>query len=75
MRSSAGSSVSDEIMANPTPTAESGPSPAVELTSASVTTSSAAMTVPADAMIAGAAPVSALRIASWVLCVRRSSSR
>ena len=50
-------------MASPTPTADNGPSPAVELTSASVTTSSAATTVPPDATIAGAAPASARRIA------------
>ena len=52
--------MSIEIIASAMPTAPTGPSPAVELTSASDSVSSAAITVRPDAMIAGPALRSAI---------------
>ena len=73
--SAAGSIVSMKIIARPTPSAPIGPSPAVELTSARISTSSAAITVRPEARIAGPAVPSAIRIASCLSSWRRSSSR
>ena len=73
--SSAGSTVSIEIIASATPIAPTGPSPAVELTSAMVSVSSAAITVRPEARIAGPALRSAIAIASCLSSCLRSSSR
>ena len=59
--SSAGSSVSIETIATPTPSAPIGPRPAVPLTLASDSDSSASMTVTPEAKIAGPARRSAMR--------------
>ena len=63
--SSAGSTVSIEIIASPTPIAPTGPRPAVELTSAMLSVSSAAITVSPEARIAG--PRCAARSRRFVL--------
>ena len=73
--SAAGSIVSMKSIARPTPIAPTGPSPAVEFTSASSSTSSAAITVRPEARIAGPAVRSAIAIASCLSSCRRSSSR
>ncbi len=73
--SSAGSMVSIEIIAIPTPMAPIGPRPAVPLTSASESVSSARITVSPEARIAGPAVPSATFIASCLSSCRRSSSR
>ena len=73
--SSAGRTVSIDSIASTTPTAPTGPRPAVELTSASDRHSSAAITVPPDAMIAGPALFIAIATASCLSSWRRSSSR
>ena len=73
--SSAGSMVSIEIIAIPTPMAPIGPSPAVPLTSARLSVSSATITVSPEARIAGPAVCSATRIASCLSSWRRNSSR
>ena len=71
----AGSRVSIESAAQAIPIAAIGPSPAVPLTLAIVRQSSAAITVAAEAKIAGPADTSAVRIASWRSVSRCSSSR
>ena len=73
--SSAGSMVSIEIIASPTPIAPIGPRPAVPLTSARLSVSSATITVRPEARIAGPAVWSATRIASCLSSWRRNSSR
>ncbi len=73
--SAAGSTVSIEIIASATPIAPTGPSPAVEFTSARLSVSSAAITVRPEARIAGPAPRSAFAIASCSSSCLRSSSR
>ena len=72
---SAGRMVSIATIARPTPSAPIGPSPAVPLTSASERVNSAAITVPAEATIAGPALRIATRTASCLSSWRRSSSR
>ncbi len=73
--SSAGSSVSIESAAQAMPIAAIGPRPEVPLTLAMVRQSRAAITVAAEAKIAGPAEASAVRIASCLSAVRCSSSR
>ncbi len=73
--SSAGSSVTITRMVTATPTAATGPRPAVELSSAKRQAEHADATVAALARIAGAARCSAKAIASWRSSWRRSSSR
>ena len=73
--SSAGSRVSIASAAQAIPIAAIGPSPAVPLTLAIVRQSRAAITVAAEAKIAGPAEASAVRIASCLSTVRWSSSR
>ena len=73
--SSAGRIVSIETIARPTPSAPIGPRPAVPVTSASVSVSSAAITVAAEATIAGPALRIAMRTASCLSSWLRSSSR
>ncbi len=73
--SAAGSIVSIEIMASATPIAPIGPSPAVPLTSAMLSVSSAAITVRPLARIAGPARETATDMASCLSSWRRSSSR
>ena len=73
--SSAGSMVSIEIIAMPTPIAPIGPRPAVPLTSARLSVSSARITVSPEARIAGPAVRSATRIAACLSSWRRNSSR
>ncbi len=73
--SSAGSRVSIESAAQAIPIAAIGPSPAVPLTLATVRQRSAAITVAAEAKIAGPAEARAVRIASWRSSVLWSSSR
>ncbi len=73
--SSAGSRVSIESAAQAMPIAAIGPRPAVPLTLASIRQSSAAITVAAEAKIAGPAEASAVRIASCLSTVWCSSSR
>ena len=73
--SSAGSSVSMEMAAQPTPIAPIGPSPEVPLTFAMLRQSSAAMTVAADANTAGPADVIAACMAACRSSVWCSSSR
>ena len=67
--------MSIEIIASATPIAPIGPSPAVPLTSATLSVSSAAITVSPEARIAGPALRSAIAIASCLSSWRRSSSR
>ncbi len=71
----AGSSVSIESAAQKIPIAAIGPSPAVPFTFAIVRHSSAAITVSAEAKIAGPADSSAVRIATWRSVSVCSSSR
>ena len=71
----AGSAVTITSMATATPMAPMGPRPAVPLTSARLRHSSAAITVPAEATIAGPARRMATRMASCLSSVRLSSSR
>jgi hypothetical protein len=71
----AGRNVSIASIATRTASAPVGPSPAVPLTFASVSDSSAMATVEPDAMIAGPARRSASAIASCLSSWRRSSSR
>lgn len=73
--SSAGSSVSIDSIATAMPIAPTGPSPEVPLILASTSAISVMPTVEPDATIAGPAPASARRIASWRSAWRRSSSR
>ena len=73
--SSAGSIVSIEIIAIPTPMAPIGPRPAVPLTSARLSVSNARITVIPEARMAGPAVRSATRIASCLSSWRRNSSR
>ncbi len=75
IRSSAGSKVSIATAATATPIAPTGPRPAVELTWASERQSSAAITVPAEATIAGPPCRNATRIATYLSSTRWSSSR
>ena len=65
IRSSAGRSVSIATAAIATPIAPTGPSPAVEFTRASERQSNAAITVPAEATMAGPPCRSATRIAAY----------
>ncbi len=73
--SSAGSRVSIESAAQKMPRAPIGPRPAVPLTSAIIRHSRAAITVAAEARIAGPAEARAVLIASWRSAVWWSSSR
>ena len=73
--SSAGSRVSIERAAQKMPIAAIGPSPEVPLTLAIIRQSRAAITVAAEAKIAGPAEARAVRIASCLSAVRCSSSR
>ncbi len=73
--SSAGSRVSIESAAQATPIAAIGPSPEVPLTLAIIRQSRAAITVRAEAKIAGPADSSAAPIASYLSAVWCSSSR
>ena len=73
--SRAGRMVIIETIARPTPSAPIGPRPAVPVTSASESVNSAAITVAADATIAGPALRIATRTASCLSSLRRNSSR
>ena len=75
MTSTAGNSVSIEIIAIAMPVAPIGPRPEVPSTSASIRQSNAEITVNPEAMIAGPARRSAFAIASCRSSWSRSSSR